>query len=61
MPTHIVWGEDDKVIPPAYADALNDGIKGATMTLLPTCGHLPHVERPAEFAKAVTEFIRSAA
>jgi pimeloyl-ACP methyl ester carboxylesterase len=61
VPTHVIWGEHDRVIPPAYATGLKDRIPGATMTALPGCGHLPQVERPREFADAVTRFIRRAA
>jgi pimeloyl-ACP methyl ester carboxylesterase len=61
IPTHIVWGENDKVIPPAYAAALKDRIGGATMTLVPACGHLPHAEQPAQVAGITTQFIQGAA
>ena len=61
VPTHIVWGENDKVIPPAYAAALKDRIEGATMTLIPACGHLPQTERPDGVAAAAAEFIQRVA
>jgi pimeloyl-ACP methyl ester carboxylesterase len=61
VPTHIVWGREDRVIPPAYAEALKALIKGATVTTLPDCAHLPHVEQPQAFAQEVSRFIRSSA
>jgi pimeloyl-ACP methyl ester carboxylesterase len=61
IPTHIVWGENDKVIPPAYAAALKERIGGATMATIPACGHLPHVEHPREVAATVAAFIERAA
>jgi pimeloyl-ACP methyl ester carboxylesterase len=61
VPTHIVWGREDKVIPQAYATALKDLIAGATVTILPGCAHLPHVEQPQAFASEVTQFIRRVA
>jgi len=61
VPTHIVWGREDRVIPQAYADALKSLIKGATAATLPGCAHLPHVEQPQAFAREVERFIRSAA
>jgi pimeloyl-ACP methyl ester carboxylesterase len=61
VPTHIVWGAQDRVIPPAYAAALKDKIKGASVATLADCAHLPHIEQPQAFAAAVTQFIRSAA
>jgi pimeloyl-ACP methyl ester carboxylesterase len=61
VPTHIVWGENDKVIPPPYAAALKDRIGGATMETIPACGHLPHVEQPHVVAAKVSDFIKRAA
>src|SRR5438876_224470 len=61
IPTHIIWGADDRVILPAYAAALKDLIKGATVTTLPDCAHLPHVEQPQAFASEVAQFIRRTA
>jgi pimeloyl-ACP methyl ester carboxylesterase len=60
VPTHIVWGENDKVIPPAYAAGLKDRIGGASMTLMPTCGHLPHIEQPEKVADIAATFIQRA-
>lgn len=61
VPTHIVWGEHDKVIPPAYAAGLKDRIAGATMTMVPACGHLPHVEQPGQVAAVASQFIQRGA
>ena len=61
VPTHIIWGQDDQVIPPAYAAALKESIAGATATTLPDCAHLPHIEQPQAFADEVSQFIRRAA
>jgi pimeloyl-ACP methyl ester carboxylesterase len=61
VPTHIVWGADDRVIPPAYAAALKELIAGSTVATLPSCAHLPHVEQPQAFASEVSQFIRRAA
>ena len=57
VPTHIIWGDQDRVIPPAYAAALQERIAGAQVTMLPGCGHLLDIERPDLFADAVTGFI----
>jgi pimeloyl-ACP methyl ester carboxylesterase len=61
VPTHIVWGRDDQLIPPAYAVALKELIAGATVTTLPDCAHLLHIEQPQAFADEVSQFIRRAA
>jgi pimeloyl-ACP methyl ester carboxylesterase len=56
-PAHIVWGAEDKIIPPAYADEFERLIRGASVTMVPRAGHLPHVEKADEVAAAVTTFI----
>jgi pimeloyl-ACP methyl ester carboxylesterase len=61
VPTHVIWGRDDRVIPPAYASALKNLIAGATMTTLPDCAHMPHIEQPRAFAAEVAKFLRSTA
>jgi pimeloyl-ACP methyl ester carboxylesterase len=59
VPTHIVWGEADWLIPPAHGEALRSaiGTGGASLTLLPGVGHLCDIEAPAAFAEAVIPFI----
>jgi pimeloyl-ACP methyl ester carboxylesterase len=61
VPTHIIWGKEDRVIPLAYASALKDLIAGATVATLPDCAHMLHVEQPQAFASEVSQFIRRAA
>jgi pimeloyl-ACP methyl ester carboxylesterase len=56
-PTQILWGEDDKIIPPAYARRLQQAIAGASLALIPGAGHMFHVETPEVFAGAVQRFI----
>jgi pimeloyl-ACP methyl ester carboxylesterase len=58
VPTHIVWGEQDRIIPPAYAQALHDLIPGSSVTSIANAGHLPHLERPKETTDAVERFLR---
>lgn len=61
VPTHIVWGDSDKIIPPAYADAFKGLIKGSEVTMIKDSGHLPHIERTEPFLKAVTGFLQAKA
>jgi pimeloyl-ACP methyl ester carboxylesterase len=61
VPTHIIWGKEDRVIPPAYAEALKGMISGSTVVTLPRCAHLAHIEQPRVFADQVSQFIRSLA
>ena len=59
-PTLLIWGDADKVIPPAYGPAFRDLIPGARLEMFPRCGHLPHVERADAFAQCVIGFIDGA-
>ncbi|HWM49624.1 MAG TPA: alpha/beta fold hydrolase [Xanthobacteraceae bacterium] len=60
VPTLIVWGDSDKVIPPAYGPAYRDLIPGSRLEILKSCGHLPHIEKGAETVALVTKFIEEA-
>jgi pimeloyl-ACP methyl ester carboxylesterase len=59
IPTQIIWGEDDRIIPPAYAEAFHRLIPGSTLTMIPDAGHLPHVERTPVVAQAMQAFLRN--
>jgi pimeloyl-ACP methyl ester carboxylesterase len=59
-PTLIIWGDSDKLIPPAYGPAFRDLIPGAKLEVLAKCGHLPHVERTGELVASIVKFIAEA-
>jgi pimeloyl-ACP methyl ester carboxylesterase len=59
VPTHIIWGDADRIIPPAYAEAFHRLIPGSTLTVIPDAGHLPHVERAGAVAQAIQSFLRN--
>ena len=56
IPTHIVWGADDRLFPPIYGETWAKAIAGAQLTVIPRCGHLPIQEQPDIFAASVAEF-----
>jgi pimeloyl-ACP methyl ester carboxylesterase len=56
-PTRILWGEEDKIIPPIYGSRLAELIAGASVATIPRAGHLLHIEAPQPFAEAVQRFI----
>ena len=59
-PTLILWGENDAVTPLSMAHAFHREIAGSRLQVIARCGHLPPLEQPAEFAAAVTSFLRPA-
>ncbi len=56
-PTHIIWGEEDRIIPAAYASELAGLIDGATTTTVPNAGHMVHVEALDAVMNALDNFI----
>ncbi|HEX6511941.1 MAG TPA: alpha/beta fold hydrolase [Chloroflexota bacterium] len=56
-PTLVVWGAQDRLIPPAHGRAYAEAIPRARLTLIPDCGHIPHQERPDEFLAIVQGFL----
>ena len=57
MPTLLLWGNDDKLVPRDYAFAFQQLIPGSKAIVLPECGHLPHVEKGEAFVSELDAFI----
>jgi pimeloyl-ACP methyl ester carboxylesterase len=56
-PTLLLWGEQDRIMPRAYADAFAKGISGKTeIKLIAGAGHLAELDKPAEVAQAILAF-----
>jgi pimeloyl-ACP methyl ester carboxylesterase len=56
-PTLIVWGEQDGVVPARHGQLYQAAIGGAEYAVLPSCGHLPHVEQPEALTTTVLEYL----
>lgn len=56
-PTLIVWGQSDRVIPPAYAAEWQRRIAGSRLVVRQDAGHLPHVEQPDALAELTSAFL----
>jgi pimeloyl-ACP methyl ester carboxylesterase len=57
MPTLILWGGSDRLIPPAIAQAFARDIRGAQVVVFDGLGHVPHEEDPARTVQAVVAFL----
>jgi 3-oxoadipate enol-lactonase len=57
MPTLVIWGEADAMIPVERGRRLAEAIPGARFVGLPGIGHTCQVEAPAEFAAALSPFM----
>jgi pimeloyl-ACP methyl ester carboxylesterase len=61
LPSLIVWGKDDKIMPPANATLWQERLPDARLVMLNACGHLPHIEQARAVARHVHEFLEGVA
>lgn len=57
VPTLIIVGENDGVTPVAASEALNQGVSGSKLVVIPEAGHLSNLEAPEAFNGALAEFL----
>ena len=57
LPTLIVWGEHDGLIPLALGRRFADEIPGARLVVVPGSGHAPMIETPQAFLAALGDFL----
>jgi pimeloyl-ACP methyl ester carboxylesterase len=57
VPTLIVWGCQDHVVPPADALGYASRIPGARLEAFDRCGHVPMAERPVRFNRVLEDFL----
>jgi pimeloyl-ACP methyl ester carboxylesterase len=57
VPTLVVWGRQDELIPLTSGEKLRDGIAGAKLVVFEQCGHVPQIEKPSEFNPALLDFL----
>ena len=60
MPTLIVWGERDPMIPAAHGIAAHALIPHSRLELFPDAGHYPFDEDPERFAAVLADFVAGA-
>ena len=58
VPTMIIWGAKDPVIPIQHADQFVSSIKDCRFYRMDGCGHTPYVQKPEEFSKIVLKFLK---
>jgi non-heme chloroperoxidase len=59
VPTLLVWGDRDGLLPPQEQQRLAGAIPGARSQLYPETGHSPHWERPERFTADLDAFMRA--
>jgi pimeloyl-ACP methyl ester carboxylesterase len=59
VPTMLLWGERDPIIPPHHGRAAAALIPGSRFETFPRAGHFPHRTDPREFVRVLGDFIES--
>jgi pimeloyl-ACP methyl ester carboxylesterase len=59
VPTLVVWGDHDEIVPRECGRQYADAIAGAQLKLLSDCGHFAHLDQPQRFASLLGEFFAS--
>ena len=57
IPTLLIWGTDDPVIPITHADGFVSSIQNCIFYKMSGCGHTPYVQKPETFGSKVLEFL----
>ena len=57
LPTLIVWGRQDAIVPMSAAEVYHASIPGSQLVILDNCGHHPEIEKPDEFVRHVRAFL----
>jgi pimeloyl-ACP methyl ester carboxylesterase len=56
-PTLLVWGKEDRLVPPVYADEFTRRLGDARVQTVDGAGHAPQIEQPEKVARMVAEFV----
>jgi len=57
LPTLIVWGEGDRIIPVSHGREAHAEMPGSRLEILEHAGHFPHLGEPDRFAEILADFI----
>ncbi|HAM02853.1 MAG TPA: alpha/beta hydrolase [Acidimicrobiaceae bacterium] len=59
MPTLIIWGDQDRIIPVSHAYEAHEAIPNSRLELLEGIGHFPQAEDPVRFVEILVDFLSS--
>ena len=59
VPTMIVWGSEDAIIPVSHAYDTHESVPGSRLEILPGAGHFLPFEDPAWFTEVLVDFLRT--
>ena len=55
VPTLVVWGENDRIVPVSAGESIADAMPNARLEIVEGAGHLPHIENPEKVAPLLLE------
>jgi pimeloyl-ACP methyl ester carboxylesterase len=58
IPTLILWGRRDPLIPVEHAATAHQHIAGSRVEIFDNAGHFPHLEEPVRFARLLMDFVK---
>jgi pimeloyl-ACP methyl ester carboxylesterase len=56
MPSLIIWGRRDRIIPVEHAQPAHEGMPGSRLKVFDDAGHFPHLDEPLRFARTLEDF-----
>jgi pimeloyl-ACP methyl ester carboxylesterase len=59
VPTQLIWGENDPIIPASHARIAHEAMPGSQLEIFEDSGHMPHHDHPDRFVDVVERFIDS--
>jgi pimeloyl-ACP methyl ester carboxylesterase len=57
VPTLLIWGAQDAMVPLAAAEDYRRAIRGSKVVVFKQCGHRPEIEKAAEFIREAQNFL----
>lgn len=57
LPTLVIWGGKDRIIPVDHAEAAHKSMPGSRLVIFERAGHFPHAEEPERFVATMHEFV----
>ena len=59
VPTLIVWGDRDPIIPLEHAITTHEMVPGSRLEIFEGAGHFPHCEQPERFVEVLIDFVET--
>ena len=59
VPTLVIWGTQDRILPVAHAHRAAKRLPNARVHIFDPCGHVPNIEHSEEFNALVIDFLRN--